>query len=620
MFFWRKIGKTLRGSAKPYQVVCAAVLGGLIGFAPPLLHGPLYLAAVLILLAVLNANLFVATVSAGACKLLSYLLLPVSFQLGLLLLDGPTRPLFVWLINAPVTALMGFDYYTTAGGMGLGIAIGAVFGVALVKLLRTFRKQMARLEAGSEKYHAWAGKGWVRALSWVFFGGRAKQSYAELMEQKKLGNPVRPLGIVFAVLLVAFLWVVQQFGSGPIVAWALQDGLQRFTGATVDVDDAQIDLAAGKLTVGRLAVADPNALGTDMLRAERLTADISSADLLRKRVTLDAVVVDDAQAGVPRQFPGRRVGGPAPDPPPSEEEGRTLEEWFQTAQVWRDRLETAADLLDRLRGLGGPEEDRKTIGQRARERAERLGYANVRASHLIEGSPALLVRDLRVETIRTRWPEGETTDLHATNLSTNPRLVPERPRVTVATSAGTLELDATIAPRGSGQPTDLMLALRNQSVDDALGAMDLGSQSSVAGGTWSATIDGGWSGAALDLPLTLALQDTVVALPGVDPVTLEELPVRFGLTGRPGAPRLTLDREALVQALMDAGARQIAGQYLQLGEDRLRESILEGLDDDTRDALEPLLGEEGELIQRGQDLLRGARDRLRGGDAPAERE
>lgn len=620
MFLWRKIGKTLRGSAKPYQVICAAVLGGLIGFAPPLLHGPLYLAAALILLSVLNANLFVATVSAGACKLLSYLLLPVSFQLGLLLLDGPTRPLFRGLINAPVTALMGFDYYTTAGGMVLGTAIGAAFGVALVKLLRTFRKQMAKLEADSKKYHDWAGKGWVKALSWVFFGGKAKQSYAELMEQKKLGNPVRPLGIVFAVLLVAFLFVVQQFGSGPVVAWALQDGLQRFTGATVDIEDAELDLAGGKMTVGRLAVADPNALDTDMLRATRLTADISTTDLLRKRVTLDAVVIEDAQAGVPRQFPGRRIGQPAPEPPPTDDGGKTLEEWFETAQVWRDRLQTASDLLDRLRGMADPDEDRNTISDRARERAERLGYANVRASHLIEGAPTLLVRDLRIETIRTDWPEGETTDLHATNLSTNPRLVAERPRVTVASSARTVELDVTIAPRGSGKPTDLMFALRNQSVDAALGAMDLGSQSNFTGGTWSATLDGGWSGDALDLPLILALEDTVVALPSVDPVTLESLPIHFWVTGRLGAPRLALDREQFVQTLMDAGARQIAGQYLQLGESQLREHILGGLDDETRGALEPLLGEEGQLIERGGDLLRGLGERRRGGDAPPEQE
>lgn len=627
MFLLRKLGKTLRGSATPYQVVLAAMLGGLIGFAPPLLHGPLYLVLILVLLAVLNANLFVATATAGIAKVLSYVLLPVSFELGLLLIDGPTQPLFAWLVNTPVTALMGFDYYTTAGGVVVGGAVGLLLGLVVVRGLTVFRGQMAKLEENSEKYKSVTAKGWVRALSWVFFGKKAKQSYAELMEQRKVGNPVRPLGIVFALLLVAFVWIVQMFGSGPIVAWALQDGLERFTGATVDVTDAEVDLAAGKITVGGLAAADPNALGTDMLRAGRLTADISTSDLLRKRITLDSVVVSDAQAGVPRQFPGRRTGEPAPPPPPPEGDEKSLEDWFNTAEVWRDRIQTARDLLDRLRGLAGDKDDGGTITGRARDRAERLGYANVRASHLVEGSPTLLVKDMRIETIRTGWPEGETANLHGTNLSTNPALVTERPRVVLTTSGQTLELDAAIAPLGSGQATDLRLALRNQSIDEALGAMDLGSQTTLAGGTWSAVLDGDWGDAGLDLPLTFALNDTVVELPGVDPVTIDALPLTFGVTGDLGAPRLTLDRKAFVESLMDAGARQIAGQYLQQGEDRLRDAILDGVGDEYRDALDGVLGggllrggdgdEDGAgggLLERGGDLLRG----IGGGDEDDE--
>ena len=43
--------------------------------------------------------------------------------------------------------------------------------------------------------------------------------------------------------------------------------------------------------------------------------------------------------------------------------------------------------------------------------------------------------------------------------SANPALVDERPRVVLTTSGQTLELDTTLAPRGSGQPTDLRFAL-----------------------------------------------------------------------------------------------------------------------------------------------------------------
>ena len=68
MFIIRKIGRTLRGQAKPYQIISAAILGTLIGFAPPLSNAPLYLVGVIILLAILNANFFIATFTAGVAK------------------------------------------------------------------------------------------------------------------------------------------------------------------------------------------------------------------------------------------------------------------------------------------------------------------------------------------------------------------------------------------------------------------------------------------------------------------------------------------------------------------------------------------------------------------------
>ena len=123
MFIIRKIGKTLRGQAKPYQIVSAAILGALVGFAPPLGNAPLYMVGVILLLAILNANFFIATFTAGVAKLLALALMPVSFELGLLLVDGPLQGLFKTLINAPVTALMGFDYYVTAGGTLLAIVL-----------------------------------------------------------------------------------------------------------------------------------------------------------------------------------------------------------------------------------------------------------------------------------------------------------------------------------------------------------------------------------------------------------------------------------------------------------------------------------------------------------------
>ena len=65
-----------------------------------------------------------------AAKILSLALMPVSFALGRVLLDGPTSGLFSAMINAPVLALFGFEYYAVTGGLVLVIpALIFIFAV-----------------------------------------------------------------------------------------------------------------------------------------------------------------------------------------------------------------------------------------------------------------------------------------------------------------------------------------------------------------------------------------------------------------------------------------------------------------------------------------------------------
>jgi uncharacterized protein (TIGR03546 family) len=211
----RKIGKLLRGKATPFQIGAACVLGGALGFMPVSASAAGGLIVILtLLLIVLNANLFIAALVLGVAKLLSLALMPVSFQVGQILLDGPTRPLFKWAINTPVLALMDFRYYVTTGGLVLGLVFGVVVALVLNGALRRFRKTMSKLEEGSDRYKALNAKKSVRFATWLFFGkGHGKKTYEELMG-KRIGLPVRPLGIVFAVLVIALLFVSQMLADG----------------------------------------------------------------------------------------------------------------------------------------------------------------------------------------------------------------------------------------------------------------------------------------------------------------------------------------------------------------------------------------------------------------------
>lgn len=638
MFIIRKIGKTLRGQAKPYQILSAAVLGALIGFAPPVSQAPLYMIGVILLLAILNANFFIATFTAAVCKLLALALTPVSFELGLVLVDGPIQPLFKMLVNAPVSAWMGFEYYITAGGTVLGIIVGVAIGIGWIRLISGFRKKMANIEANSEKYADFASKRVVRILMWILFGGKAKMSYAELAEQKKVGNPVRPLGIAFAVLVVGLLVVLQQFASAPLITTLLKGQLEKFHGATVDVDGVNLDLAAGQLTVDRLAMADPDNLETDLIRANQLSAKLSTTDLLRKRITIDQVIVDDAVQGAKRDKPGVLIGK-RPKPSDPAEEGKTLEDWFEEAKVWKDRLDTFRDWMEKIKG---PPEDEKakdpSVKDRLRRWADQYGYATVKATHLIEGSPTVLVKDTKINKLRATWPEEETLDIHATNLSTHPALVKESPRITVKSSGQTFDLDTTIAPLArEAEASKLSLTLRNQSIDDTLSDLDLGSQSTIKGGTWQAGINGTWSSLGdLDLPMTLVMENTTLALPSIQPTPIERMPVEFGIIGPFDSPSLKVDHEQLMQSIMDNAGKAVLNQYVGQATGELKkqlgDALIGGGGSSVKDAIGGFLGnkkndnenKEGEEEDGKEDkpsvedALKGFGRNLLGGDDDKE--
>src|SRR5262249_6867891 len=98
----RHIGAMLRGEATPAQMFGAAILGSLMGFIPGFSNGAGLMVLLIALLVILNVSLPFALLVFALARLLSLLLLPVSFRIGQALVDGPLQPLFRWAVNAPV--------------------------------------------------------------------------------------------------------------------------------------------------------------------------------------------------------------------------------------------------------------------------------------------------------------------------------------------------------------------------------------------------------------------------------------------------------------------------------------------------------------------------------------
>jgi len=598
MFITRKIGKLLRGNATPMQLSMACVLGSLIGFMPGFSQAPGLLIVFIILLAILNANLFLAAVVMAVAKLISLAIMPLTFMVGRLLLDGPTGGLFAMLINAPVTALMGFEYYATTGGLVMGTLFGIIAAMLVIRALQRFRTKMASMEHGSERYQNWSSKGWVKVLTFVFIGSTKKRDYEKLLS-RKYGNPVRILGVVGAVLLVVLLVLLYQFASGPIVAAAMQRGMERANGATVDIREVELDIAAGRLTLLGFAMADPNDLPTDLLRADRLEADVDLRDLLRKRLALDQARLTNASTGETRVVPGRRVGRwPEPKLPDRTPEEGTIEQYIEQAKVWKDRLSQLRQWMETLSGPeeaaeDDPTERRETLRERLERQIAERGYANVRAEHLITGAPTFMVYHLDAEQVRSVHLGGMTLDIRGRNLSTHPHLAEGAPSVLIESDDDRLRAFVSLDHIVTADVDSTMsFHLKNLDVDRV--APQLAASRFIQGGTMDLEASGSYGAAGvglIDLPLTVTLHNTEMTLAGSSR-SLSRLMVPIGLRGPLDNPAIMVDYSKLAEELIQAGASEFAEQLDDRIGDRLDDigdRLPGGIGDNIRDGAGGLL-------------------------------
>ena len=562
----RKLGKVLRGGATPFQVVAASVLASLIAFVPGFAQAPRLMVFWVALLVLFNANLFLAGLVGLGGKLVALLLAPLSFGVGRFLLEGPTRGLFSELVNAPVFAWFGFDYFLVTGGVLVGLIVGLAVGFAVVVLLRRTWRKLADLEGGSTRFKAWSEKRWIKVVLFIFVGGvKGKKSYDDLLA-RTWGNPLRPLGLVLVVLLGVLGYVGAQFFDSAIVTAMVRSGLERANGATVDLESADVALADGRVVLNGLAVADPDKLETNLLAAKSVEAKLSTSDLLRKRAVVDSVVVSGATQGERRAVRGVRIGPEEDDESKSGDwkfpDMQSIEDIMENADVWKERLATVRRWLDRLKGQGGAKEEPgegagPSYEERLRERVRLLGYANVRDETLIEKSPRLLIRVIEAEEVRAADLPDDPLNIRAENLSTEPHLVDAPPTLRVASKSGRLLANVAVP---SGADPQLELSMKALSIDDLVAQLKASSKPALQGGTLDFAASGVISGHDSNLPITFTLHDTHLALGGSKPTALNQLAVAGTVRGPINNPAIKIDAGAMKDALVESGKQELSNQ------------------------------------------------------------
>ncbi len=575
MFLSRKIGSVLRGKATPPQVMMATILAGMLGFVPGFflvkdlgggfLQAPGLILALLFLVLILNANLAVFGLALLVSKLCSLLLVPLSFTVGRWLLDGPLQGLFAWAVNAPVLAWFGLERYATTGGLLVGLLFGIGLGLLTLRGLRTFRARMAEAEENSERYQKWSRRRSARVLAWVFLGkGKGKRTYRELLESDKKGLPVRITGLLAVVLVGVGLWLGNAWLGGTGLRNALRSGLEQWNGATVDLAEAGVDLAAGRATFRGLAVADPEQLDQDHFRARSLEMRLGTSDLLSKRLVIDSIVSSEAQSGTRREVPGVRIAEDEPPPPPPAGEGKTLDDYLKEARVWQERLQKVGEWLEKVAGGDevSDEASQEERDRRIREQAERLGRIQVVADHLLREAPLVLVRNVVLDGVTVASLGEDLLDIKATNLSSQPSLVDGPIGIRIASRSGVFAFSFEVAP-GKPQAARTAFTWKGLPVDTVAGQL---AAAPIQGGTVDLGLEGvldcgSADGVRVDVPLRVTLRNTTLSLPGLPPTAVEQFTLPVGLRGPLAAPRVTIDDQQVVDALVQAGRQELANQF-----------------------------------------------------------
>lgn len=579
----RQVGKLLCTKAGRPEIFFAALLGSLLGFAPgflllsDVLRGlmltPVLVLGLVALALALRVHLGVFGLAVGLAKVLSVCLGPVRYWLGELFVDTLT-PLFALLRDTPLVAWCGPAHYATVGGVLLGTAFGVALGQVSWRALQRLRQHMAALEEGSERYQKLSGKRTLRLLTWLLVGAALKQGRWTQLAEQELRRAPRPRlwGVgVAAVLIAGLAFVHSQLVSSQFQR-TVQSALEESNGATVDLHEAELDLIGGRARLVELAIADPEALDTDLFRVARLELALDTGALLKRRFVVDEITAVEAETGARRATPGQLLAKPEPPPAPPapQPKERSLEDWVTEAERWHGRLQQIAHWVGVIASHAsdaGESDGAVDSAVAATDRVdsvevETLGDAAVEAPAIAGRHPGVLIRKIRIDGIASSWLKaGDLLDLRASNVSSHPGRVAEPMELTLSARSGAFRI---VLRREAGATGALTTEVqRNRmSVDETLAGLGL-AHPPLRGGTMDVHLKGRLEqhaehGVTLELPLKITARDTTLVLPGAPSAQLAELPVTLGLRGPLASPRLRLDDEALTRTLIEAGHQRLA--------------------------------------------------------------
>ncbi len=465
-YIFNKIKSTIFSKLTPTQLLITSILAFVFGFIPGVSYSPLLFVAVITLVIILRINIGVFVFIAIIAKALSFVLEAVSFSFGQFLLNGFTQPIFKAMVNTPVLAYAGFDYYLVAGGFVLAIILGVIFGLIIAKIYKKIIAKMSSIQSGTELYNKITKNFFVKVASWIFLGKNiAKVDWVE-MQNRKFRQPFRLTGIVLVALIIATLIYSPKLLETSMVSNIIKQQLTKANGATVDYQSLSLDFTNASLDIKGLGVADPKNLYKDRFYAENVNASLNISNLLTRQLTLKNVIVtgvslDKQRAKKASLYINTKATSKDGASINSEEFKKKAIESIGKAsqnlqQVDLQKLEANAkqakevangikQAAEFLSNFSSSSEDDTAGAKQAgsvtpKQQAKVYGYANVKNEMLRDKYPSFVIQNIDIKGYQNA---GTTYDANITNISTNPVLLGQ-PTVINVKSVNNSDVDVNV--------------------------------------------------------------------------------------------------------------------------------------------------------------------------------
>ncbi|WP_162896502.1 TIGR03546 family protein [Cysteiniphilum halobium] len=576
MKFIKKLMAIITGQSNPMQLFLAALFGFALGFMPGFQYAPLIYLVVILLLLLLNVNLVVAAIVFAIAEILSFVLEFLSYHLGTWLLDGFLQPFFKWMINAPVLAYAGFDYYLVSGSFVLSIILGLILGFVLARFAKNIKTKMAALQTEKESYARIINKRSIKIVSWAVFGKSAHKIDWVKLRDKKLKHPFRWWGVIVTVVIVILLFVMSSFLQSQVVKNILLTQLTKVNDATVDIGKLNIEALNGKLVIKDLAFANPDNLFENRFYAKELSAKVNMSALLAKRIELSNVVVDSVLMHVKRQnkaslytATSSQSGSMTIAKDKSKTSDMTdqgsqsnktkhfdVRHYINNANEYYDNLAKVMRVIKWLAPEPAAKED-KPISTENSEAIPVYQYAQRQALHLVEKTPTLMIAKLMVNNIH--YNDALQLNVKASNLSTQPWLTAAPTKINITNIDKTVNVDFVSANNSRIAPS-FSLMLKDMSADKLLSDIKFGNNFNLTAKTYDITMHGYWAWQSgdihLDMPANITFYHAKVTAGGVSQ-TLAQLPLKFNVTGSLSNPVIAMDNTQLQNLLIESGTSAV---------------------------------------------------------------